>query len=225
MSNCMIIITKNGPYIVNGNIPIEEKIIISDGNEYKYKDGRKFKQSEKYALCRCGKSKTMPFCDGAHLHYNFDGTETASKMIFEDQAKVYEGSDFYLLDAENLCAFARFCHRSSSEVWSLTENSDNSANREDAIKAACDCPAGRLVAVDRKTGESIEPYYDPSIIIIQDPERQCSGPIWIRGRIPIISYDGYKYEIRNRVTLCRCGHSRNKPFCDASHVMTGFNNI
>ena len=31
------------------------------------------------------------------------------------------------------------------------------------------------------------------------------------------SADGTTYEIRNRVTLCRCGASQNKPFCDGSH--------
>ncbi|HET8688843.1 MAG TPA: CDGSH iron-sulfur domain-containing protein [Methanosarcina sp.] len=40
----------------------------------------------------------------------------------------------------------------------------------------------------------------------------------MRGGIPIESADGKQYEIRNRVTLCRCGKSRNKPFCDGSHV-------
>jgi len=32
------------------------------------------------------------------------------------------------------------------------------------------------------------------------------------------SADGFVYEIRNRVTLCHCGYSGNKPFCDGSHM-------
>jgi CDGSH-type Zn-finger protein len=39
----------------------------------------------------------------------------------------------------------------------------------------------------------------------------------VRGEIPIQSADGKIYRIRNRVTLCRCGKSLNKPFCDSSH--------
>jgi CDGSH-type Zn-finger protein len=39
----------------------------------------------------------------------------------------------------------------------------------------------------------------------------------VRGGIAITSADGYTYEVRNRVTLCRCGHSKNKPFCDGTH--------
>jgi CDGSH-type Zn-finger protein len=40
--------------------------------------------------------------------------------------------------------------------------------------------------------------------------------------VQVIGADGFAYEVRNRVTLCRCGASRNKPFCDGSHASIGF---
>jgi CDGSH-type Zn-finger protein len=46
--------------------------------------------------------------------------------------------------------------------------------------------------------------------------------LWVRGGIPVISADGFAYEVRNRVTLCRCGASANKPFCDGSHYKISF---
>lgn len=48
------------------------------------------------------------------------------------------------------------------------------------------------------------------------------GPLWVRGGIPVESSDGATYEVRNRVTLCRCGRSSNKPFCDGTHKGVGF---
>ena len=48
---------------------------------------------------------------------------------------------------------------------------------------------------------------EKSVGLIEDPELDSSGPIWVRGGIPIISEEGDQYEIRNRVTLCRCGKS------------------
>jgi CDGSH-type Zn-finger protein len=39
----------------------------------------------------------------------------------------------------------------------------------------------------------------------------------VRGGIPIESANGKTYAVRNRVTLCRCGQSANKPLCDGSH--------
>lgn len=217
--NCRIQITENGPYLVSGNVHLEEKIIVygKDGNEYK--EGRSFPQAEHYALCRCGHSKNMPFCDGEHSASCFDGTETASREPLQSRAEVTEGPEIVLEDVEELCAFARFCHFKHSSAWSLTEDRDA---KEDAIKAAIDCPAGRLVIRDKKTGEPFEPEYRPSIVLIQDPSRNCTGPIWVRGGIPIESCDGTVYEVRNRVTLCRCGASQNKPFCDATHVSCEF---
>jgi CDGSH-type Zn-finger protein len=40
--------------------------------------------------------------------------------------------------------------------------------------------------------------------------------------VPVVAADGSTYEVRNRQTLCRCGESDNKPFCDGSHKQVGF---
>jgi hypothetical protein len=79
-----------------------------------------------------------------------------------------------------------------------------------------------LVAWDNETGKPVEPEYEPSIALIEDPAKNCSGPVWLRGGIQVIGADGFKYELRNRVTLCRCGASQNKPFCDGQHAAIGF---
>ena len=84
------------------------------------------------------------------------------------------------------------------------------------------CPAGRLVAFDKATGTTIEENLPVSIGLIEDPVEDCSGPIWLRGGISLTSADGYQYEVRNRITICRCGASRNKPFCDGSHASLKF---
>ena len=47
------------------------------------------------------------------------------------------------------------------------------------------------------------------------------GPV-VRGGIPITAADGFQYELRNRVALCRCGASQNKPFCDGTHAQIKF---
>lgn len=214
--DCKITILKNGPYIITGNVPLSEQIIVPKGKGYEYKEGCSFPQAEQYALCRCGKSQNQPFCDGSHETVGFDGTETASRAKYLERASKLEGPNLDLLDDER-CAFARFCHREDGNVWELTEQSDNPKYREEAIIAASECPAGRLVAMD-KEGKLIEPEYEPSIEILQDPQRKVSGPIFVKGNIPIVSSKGFTYEVRNRVTLCRCGESTNKPFCDATHV-------
>ncbi|HLY53399.1 MAG TPA: CDGSH iron-sulfur domain-containing protein, partial [Steroidobacteraceae bacterium] len=84
-------------------------------------------------------------------------------------------------------------------------------------------PSGRLVAYERSSGAPLEPALPQSIGVIEHPREGASGPLWVRGGIPIVSADGFAYEVRNRVTLCRCGASRNKPFCDGSHYAIKFN--
>jgi CDGSH-type Zn-finger protein len=219
-SNPKIKIVKNGPYIVTGSVPLSEKSIEPDGKGYVYRDLRSFPAKEEYLLCRCGKTKDSPFCDGAHEFSSFHGTEIASRAPYEKRAELYKGPDLDLMD-DGRCAYGRFCHTKDGNVWELIEKSDDAECREEAIKAACDCPTGRLVAVD-KSGMKIERDDEPSIDIAQDPEKNVSCGIFVKGRIPLESADGSVYEIQNRYALCRCGVSRNAPFCDASHVPVRF---
>ena len=80
------------------------------------------------------------------------------------------------------------------------------------------CPSGRLTLRDNVAGAKIEPELPMSIGLVDDPGEDCSGPLWVRGKVAIQSQDGADYELRNRVTLCRCGQSKNKPFCDGTHL-------
>ncbi len=215
-------ITRNGPYLVSGTVPLSEEIIVSQDGDYRMQPGRVFRITGSYALCRCGQSSQMPFCDGSHARFGFDGTETAARIPFRDCAGLMQGPGLTLADNEPLCALARFCHTHAGTVWELTEQSADPAARQLAIAAAAACPSGRLIALAAVTGAAVENDYEPSIVVIQDPEFGVSGPLWVRGGIPVVSADGETYEVRNRVTLCRCGQSRNKPFCDAGHVRSGF---
>ena len=216
-------ILKDGPYLVSGSIPLTKETIVTgkDGDPLKWERVGEYPVQETYALCRCGQSKNKPYCDGTHTKIDFDGTETADRRKYVDQAEAIEGPDLIMIDAEELCAKARFCHRAGN-TWNLTEKSDDSKSKEIAIQEACDCPSGRLVAWDKNTKKAIEPKFEPSISLTEAPYRKISGPLWVKGNIPIESANGTMYEKRNRVTLCRCGKSRNKPFCDGTHFPTGF---
>lgn len=215
-------IIKNGPYRVTDNIALDEKIITPGPHGYSYETRRCFRITGDFSLCRCGRSRKKPFCDGSHLASGFDGTETASRAAYDDQAVRIAGPGLIMADNLSLCALVRFCHQQDGDAWSLTENSDCDASRSQAIQAACDCASGRLTAIDKSTGQVIEPVFEPSISLLQDPEENCSGPLFVKGGIPVESADGKIYEIRNRMTLCRCGGSRNKPFCDSTHLQNGF---
>ena len=146
----------------------------------------------------------------------FDGTETASRKPFIEQIEPETiGPDLILTDVVALCALARFCDRAGG-AWDNTRLSDDPEAKKIAIQEVWYCPAGRLVLHD-KNGNLVEPRFESSIGLVVDPVKKVLGPIWVRGGIPIEAADGTIYEIRNRVTLCRCGKSAYKPFCDGKH--------
>ncbi len=212
-------IAKDGPYIVSGGPPLADEHIVTnaEGESMDYREGKKYPAQPQYALCRCGQSGNKPFCDGTHKKVQFDGTETASRQPYLEQAETLDGPAVRLTDAESLCAFARFCDP-KGRIWNLVERTDDPEVRKIVEFEAAHCPAGRLVVWDKKTGKAIEPKFKPSLALIVDTEKRVNGPIWVRGGIPVVSADGHTYEVRNRLTLCRCGRSASKPFCDGAHA-------
>lgn len=210
-------VKKDGPYLVYGVKDISEKIIIADENGFceSYGDGRVFEiKSDPVELCRCGKSKNSPYCDDSHLSIGFVGCETASFEPILKNAEKYEGPNLTLMDNSAYCSYARFCD-AHGEIWNLLTVGDEETDA-DAIREAKLCPSGRLIMFD-KNGNLIEENLPKSIAVLEDKGLKISGPLWVRGGIRVESADGKSYEIRNRQTLCRCGASGNKPFCDCTH--------
>jgi CDGSH-type Zn-finger protein len=196
--NRHIKVTKNGPYLVHGGPPLALQTIETNdkGDSSEWREGRSFEVTDVYALCRCGGSANKPFCDGTHTKINFDGTETASREPFAAQATHFAGPTMLLEDARPLCAYARFCDRAGT-IWRLIDQTDDRAVRHIVADEATRCPSGRLVVRDKQTGEAVESRFEPSIGLVEDPAQNCSGPIWVRGGIPIESAGGTSYEVRN----------------------------
>ena len=213
-------IIENGPYSVDGEIPIEEVVSVGshDGGVISYKKEKEHAKTDSAKfLCRCGHSSNKPFCDGTHTKIDFDGTETDSRATYDEEAEYVKGPVFDAMDNQKLCAVARFCDRGDG-FWNAFENADNPEYRRYTEEVGCRCSSGRFTLIDKKTGKKLEPKLEKEIYLIKDEPAQHLGPIYLKGEIQVIGADGFEYEARNRVTLCRCGESRNKPFCDAAHV-------
>jgi CDGSH-type Zn-finger protein len=218
-----ITVAKDGPYLVTGSLPLGRLVIgvNEQGESVRWERGDAVPVKESYALCRCGRSARKPFCDGSHAREGFDGTETASRAPYLEQAEVIDGPALRLTDAESLCAFARFCDP-AGRVWNLVGRSDDPEARRLTEHEAGACPGGRLVVWDKATGKAHEPKLHPQLGLVEDPAQGCSGGIAVWGGVEVVGADGQAYELRNRVTLCRCGESSNKPFCDGTHASMKF---
>ena len=210
-------VARNGPYIDTGSVPLTRQRLVCDAEveAIGWSEGGSCPVSEMYALCRCGVTGTPPFCDGAHATIRFDGTETASRVLYLERAGWIKGDGIRLSDAPGFCSHARFCMQDEG-IWDLVKHSGDLEARWTALEKAVNCHSGRLVVWDQQSGEPIEPAFEPSIGVVEKPGG-TAGPLWVLGGIPLVSSDGTVYEVRKRVTLCRCGRSENKPFCDGSH--------
>lgn len=218
-----VVVTDRGPYLVYGQVPFTQQFIMPDaiGESWFYKQGDEYQLSVDLetptALCRCGASHTKPFCDGSHTTAEWDSELTADRDRLLDGARYFEGDELLLSDNERYCSYARFCHPGGG-AWRLTEESADPESRELAIREASMCPSARLMAWGRGEDNPYEFDFEPSIALLEDPEMECSAGLWLRGGVSVVKESGEEYEVRNRVVLCRCGASHNKPYCDGSHA-------
>ncbi len=204
-------IQPGGPYRVGGAIPLREKQILYSEYEESltWRTDSLIPTDAEYELCRCGNSENKPLCDGSHERAGFDGTETASALSYEDRSKAYPGTGVVVHDYRELCVHAAFCSNRLTDVWKLSHQTEDTVLRSQMISMIERCPSGALTyEIDDAINE---PDLPCEISVVVD------GPLWVSGGIPVIRSDGTPLEIRNRITLCRCGRSGNKPRCDGSH--------
>ena len=217
-------VTKDGPYVVSGNVPLAEEDIVvgSDGEPARWDKGPSFPVRETYALCRCGASKDKPFCDGSHVEAGVrrDG-DGRTRPLSRERGKNGRPGGRPDIFRGVLCLRALLPWREGRLELRRGLRRPRGP-REGASKKPA--PARREASSPgtRTTGAAIEPACEPGISLIEDPRTGLSGPLWVKGAIPVESADGVEYERRNRVTLCRCGRSERKPFCDGSHLDAGF---
>jgi CDGSH-type Zn-finger protein len=169
------------------------------------------------ALCRCGGSENKPFCDGTHSRNGFSGENTEEPERSE-QIK-YEGAGVTVLDARRICAHVGACTDALSAVFLLGKEpwiDPDGADTETVIRSVDNCPSGALAYAMEGAG-------------VADQERETvisvikNGPYAVEG-IPDFRDEatGQRPFAAERYTLCRCGHSKNKPFCDGSHWSAEF---
>jgi CDGSH-type Zn-finger protein len=218
-----IVITADGPYIVQGNVPLVRKTqVVSEYGEpltWK-KDATLQTNPGEYALCRCGQSGNKPFCDGAHVEVGFDGTERAASSVKDSLQMTYRGGTRLIVKKDfSLCMNSGFCGMQKTSLAQLIANSRDTQARSLAMAMVERCPAGALTYHVEPGEPDIEPDLPHQIAVTTEitSDGPIAGPLWVSGGIPIERADGQPFETRNRVTLCNCGLSNNKPLCDGTH--------
>ena len=194
----------NGPLVVKGL------------SHFANSRGEPIKVRPTIRLCRCGNSSNKPFCDGTHARVGW--TDAKEEDRVPDHQDTYAGPEVTILDNRGVCAHAGFCTRGLPAVWrSGVEPWIDPAGAQGAeiVATIRRCPSGAL-SYQEPGGEVTTGFGgEPGIQITRN------GPYRVRGSVALQADFG-EGASREHFTLCRCGHSRNKPFCDGSHWYAGF---
>ena len=163
------------------------------------------------SLCRCGGSKRKPFCDGTHGAIGFRGTNTADPA--KNKRDTYRGKRITIFDNRAICSHAGHCTDALKSVFRMKQEpwiDADGAKVEDIVATIRKCPSGALsYAIDGVEAEP--PSREPMITVTAD------GPYAITGGVELLGQKFGDGASQEHYTLCRCGASKNKPFCDGSH--------
>jgi CDGSH-type Zn-finger protein len=202
----VIEIIKDGPYIAY-NI----KMMISS-------NGEEMDTSPRMVLCRCGHSDDKPFCDGSHMDVDFNDEKKEDRV--PDKVIKYEGKNITIYDNRGVCTHIGYCTNLLPKVFDKTRFKwidPNAADVKDIIRICELCPSGAL-SYSLSGGERVKKVGNQrkKIRVSPGPYGE-NGPYDIEGGIELKSEQGFEPECDEHYSLCRCGASKNKPFCDGSH--------
>jgi len=168
------------------------------------------------ALCRCGASKNKPFCDGTHGAIGFKGANTADPA--KNRRDTYRGKRITIFDNRAICSHAGHCTDELKSVFRMKEEpwiDADGAKVEEIVATIGKCPSGALsYAIDGT--EAKPPAREPMITVTAD------GPYAITGGVELLGQKFGDGASQEHYTLCRCGASKNKPFCDGTHWTANF---
>lgn len=136
-----------------------------------------------------------------------------------DSRETYTGRELKITYDAKRCLGAQQCVHGLPAVFDGESDpwiKPDGANAAEVVHAVCQCPTGALKA-EGPEGEALErPDGENTIKVAAD------GPLYIRGDIGFLDPSEALVFKETRVALCRCGQSKNKPFCDDSHLDVGF---
>jgi CDGSH-type Zn-finger protein len=205
---------RNGPYLVTNARTLLDWL------------GQPLPVRPQLALCRCGGSRLKPLCDGTHATSGF--TDAKDPRRVPDRQDVHVGQQVTVLDNRGTCQHSGFCTDRLATVFRQGKEpfvAPSGGRMDEIIRAVRDCPSGALShALDGVEARGEVDHHGkraPAIEVSKD------GPYRITGGIPVVDAQGVE-EVRNQgassehYALCRCGHSRNKPFCSGMHWYVEF---
>jgi CDGSH-type Zn-finger protein/truncated hemoglobin YjbI len=205
---------RNGPYLATNVPTIVDHLGIAT------------KAAPQLALCRCGASAVKPACDGTCHTNGFSDTKDPARV--PDHRDTYPGQQVTVFDNRGICQHSAFCTDRLPAVFRTNDDpfvAPSGGRMDEIVRAARDCPSGALSyslgGTEARADVNGHDQRPPAIEVTAD------GPYRVTGRIPLTGPDAEPVAhaqgaSSEHYALCRCGHSRNKPFCSGMHWYVGF---
>lgn len=136
-----------------------------------------------------------------------------------DKGRKYTAEGIVVYYQPRLCIHAAECVRGIPTVFDTQKRpwiQPEYATPDQIAEVVQRCPSGAL-QFERLDGGELEPT--PAFVEIRAVE---NGPLYVRAPLNFQDASGAVIYQGNRAALCRCGASKNKPFCDNSHREIGF---
>ncbi len=136
-----------------------------------------------------------------------------------NEVKVYKGQGVSVQFNASRCIHAAECVHGLPAVFDPQARpwiQPGKATSDEVVAVVVRCPTGALQVTyeDGRAAETVSPRNELHIV--------ADGPHHLRGVIEVRDDSGRELARETRMALCRCGASRNKPYCDNSHVGSGF---
>ncbi len=132
--------------------------------------------------------------------------------------KEYSNGEIVVNWKPNKCMHAGECVRGLPQVFNREKHpwvNIRAAKSEEIMRVIDKCPTGALSYRIMKNEVCPE---EPSAKI----RVTKNGPLIVEGNCTLIEWTDKETAINGRFALCRCGASKNKPFCDGTHIKIGF---
>jgi len=200
----IIEIIKNGP------------IKISHLKNFYRANGEKIPPKDVVYLCRCGASENKPYCDGKHVESGFTGDKEDDRSA--DKWKVYTGDKINVRDNRGICSHSGECTRGLPSVFNVDNRpwiNPAGAEAQEIMDIIKKCPSGAL-QYEYRNRLAKDFTYETAVHICKN------GALNITGDVELIDPEGNRPPAESHFALCRCGASKNKPFCDGSHGKIDF---
>jgi CDGSH-type Zn-finger protein len=194
---------KDGPL----QLDTEKRILV--------KDGGLLEAQGTVLLCVCGRSGTKPFCDFTHASADFSTDREIDAEILQE----YPGQEITVHFNRSICSGAGACVRGLPSVFRSGDGSHwifpDEDTPEKIIERVEACPSGALSYRIGGDDVVVEAGGEERITVVKD------GPYNVEG-VALDTPHAPTRGAASKYALCRCGFSRNKPFCDYSHAEHGW---